>query len=153
MTDDKDKCRNVKNKMFFIWLPEKMKLKNMMKFYHLIILYIYIYIYIYIYTTNLLHQEQECLMMFNERYSFERYFFHYWAWLNIDVINLLYWKNWTDKIKYIPYLSVTHRVLKSCRSEIATLAHDVCDVHGGSSLYIKTCWQSLCRVFSTGRVG
>ena len=36
MMDDKDKSRNVKNKMFFIWLPEK-------------IMYIYIYIYIYIY--------------------------------------------------------------------------------------------------------
>ena len=38
------------------------------------------YIYIYnIYTTNLLRLEQVCLMMFNERYSFERYFFHHWA--------------------------------------------------------------------------
>ena len=25
---------------------------------------------------------------------------------------------------------------------MATLEHDVCDVHGASSLYIKTCWQS-----------
>ena len=33
---------------------------------------------------------------------------------------------------------------------MATLAHDVCDVHGASSSYIKTCWQSLCRVFPTG---
>ena len=36
---------------------------------------------------------------------------------------------------------------------MATLAHDVCDVHGASSLYIKTCWQSLYRVFPTGRMG
>ena len=35
------------------------------------------------------------------------------------------------------YISVTHKVLKSCRSKMATLAHDVCDVHGASSLYIK----------------
>ena len=45
---------------------------------------------------------------------------------------------------------MTHKVLKSCRSKMATLAHDVCDVHGASSLYIKTCWQSLYRVFPTG---
>ena len=70
-----------------------------------------------------------------------------------DVINLLYYKHWTDKWKYIPYISVTHKVLKSCRSKMATLAHDVCDVHGASSLYIKTCWQSLYRVFPTGGMG
>ena len=45
---------------------------------------------------------------------------------------------------------MTHKVLKSCRSKMATLAYDVSDVHGASSLYIKTCWQSLCRVFPTG---
>ena len=32
---------------------------------------------------------------------------------------------------------------------MATLAHDVCDVHGASLLYIKTCWQGLYRVFPT----
>ena len=32
---------------------------------------------------------------------------------------------------------MTHKVLKSCRSKMATLAHDVCDVHGASTLYIK----------------
>ena len=48
---------------------------------------------------------------------------------------------------------VTHKVLKSCRSKMATLEHDVCDVHGASSLYIKTCWQSLYRVFPTGWMG
>ena len=37
---------------------------------------------------------------------------------------------------------MTHKVLKSCRSKMATWAHDVCDVHGASSLYIKICWQS-----------
>ena len=40
-------------------------------------------------------------------------------------------------------------MLKSCRGKTATLTHDVCDVHGASSLYIKTCWQSLDRVFPT----
>ena len=44
-------------------------------------------------------------------------------------------------------------MLKSCRSKIATLAHDVCDVHRASSLYIKTCWQSLHRIFPTGGIG
>ena len=95
----------------------------------------------------------KCLMMFNVRYSFESYFFHHWAKLNMFMINLLYYKHWTDKWKYIPYISVTHKVLKSCRSKMATLAHDVCDVHGASSLYIKTCWQSLYRVFPTGGMG
>ena len=79
----------------------------------------------------ILRHEQVCLMMFNERYSFERYF-------------------WTDKWKYIPYISVTHTKLKSCRSKMTTLTHDVCDVHGAFSLYIKTCWQSLYRVYPTG---
>ena len=37
------------------------------------------YVYIYMYITNLLRHEQVCLMMFKERYSFERYFFHHWA--------------------------------------------------------------------------
>ena len=50
-------------------------------------------------------------------------------------------------------MSVTHKVLKSCRSKMATLAHDVCDVHGASSLYIKTCWKGLYRVFPTGGMG
>ena len=36
---------------------------------------------------------------------------------------------------------------------MATLEHDVCDVHGAFSLYIKTCWQSLYRVFPTGGMG
>ena len=58
-----------------------------------------------------------------------------------DMINLFYYEHWTDKLKYIPYISVTHKVLKSSRSKMATLAH-VCDVHGASSLYIKTCWES-----------
>ena len=43
-----------------------------------IYIHIYIYIYIYIYATNLLRHEQVCLM-FNETYSFERYFFHDWT--------------------------------------------------------------------------
>ena len=36
---------------------------------------------------------------------------------------------------------------------MATLGDDVCDVHGASSWYIKNCWQSLYRVFSTGGDG
>ena len=32
---------------------------------------------------------------------------------------------------------MTHKVLKSCRSKMSTLAHDVCDMHGASSLYIS----------------
>ena len=59
-----------------------------------------------------------------------------------DVINLLYYEHWTDKWIYIPYISVTHKVLKSCRSKMTTLANDVCDVLGASSLQIKTCWQN-----------
>ena len=47
----------------------------------------------------------------------------------------------------------THKVLKSCRSKMATLAHDACDVHGASLLYVKTCWQGLYKVFPTGRMG
>ena len=40
-----------------------------------------------------------------------------------------------------------NKVLKSCRRKMATLEHDVCDMHGASSLYKKTCWQSLYRIF------
>ena len=47
---------------------------------------------------------------------------------------------------------MTHKVLKSGRSKMATLALDVCDVHRASSLYIKTCWQSLYRGFPTGGI-
>ena len=54
-----------------------------------------------------------------------------------DMINLLYYVHRTEKRKYIPYISVTHKVLKSCKSKMATLAHDVCDVHGASLLYKK----------------
>ena len=49
-----------------------------------------------------------------------------------DVINLLYYEHWTDKWKYTPYISETRKVLKSCRSKMATWTHDVCDVHGRS---------------------
>ena len=60
-----------------------------------------------------------------------------------DVIYVSYHKHWIDKWKYIPYIYVTHKVFKSCKSKMATSAHDVCDVQKASSLYIKTCWQSL----------
>ena len=36
---------------------------------------------------------------------------------------------------------------------MATLAHDLCDKHGASYLYIKICWQSLWRVFLTRGMG
>ena len=44
---------------------------------------------------------------------------------------------------------MTHKVLKSCRNKMATLPHehDVCDVQGASSLYIKTWWQSCIYVY------
>ena len=54
--------------------------------------------------------------------------------LPYDMINLLYYRHWTDKQKYIPYISVTYKVLKSCRSKMATWAHDVYDLHEASSL-------------------
>ena len=44
-------------------------------------------------------------------------------------------------------------MFKSCRSKMATLAHDVCDVHRASSSYTKTCWQSLYRFSPTGGMG
>ena len=53
---------------------------------------------------------------------------------------------------------MTQKVLKSCRSKIATWAHDVYYVHE-ASLYIETCWQSSFimhiynRVFPTGGMG
>ena len=109
-----------------------------------IYMYIYIYTYIYIYCRNWEILFWEILLpslgLINHIY---------------DVINFLYYKHWTDKWKYTPYISVTHKVLKSCRSKMATLEHDVCDVHGhgASSLYIKTCWQSLYWVFPNGRMG
>ena len=45
------------------------------------------------------------------------------------------------------YLS--HTVLKSRRSKIATLAQYVCDVHRAFSLYIKTFWQSSMYMYNT----
>ena len=51
------------------------------------------------------------------------------------------------------YTIYAHKVLKSCKSKMATLEHDVCDVHGSSLLYIKTCWQILYRVIPTGGGG
>ena len=70
-----------------------------------------------------------------------------------DVVNLLHYKHWTDKWKYILYISAAHKVLKSCISKIATLAHDVCHVHRAFSLYRKTCWQSLYRISLLGGWG
>ena len=54
--------------------------------------------------------------------------------------------------KYIPYIARTHKVLNSCRSKIATRAHDVCDVQGASSyiyIYIQGFFYSyIYRIFS-----
>ena len=78
-------------------------------------------------------------MMFNERYCIVYY-----------AINLLCYKHWIGKWKYLTHISVIRKVLKSCRIKIVYLAHDV---HGASSLYIKPCWQSLYRVFPPGGMG
>ena len=51
------------------------------------------------------------------------------------------------------YISVTHKVLKPCRNKMATVEHDVCHVHGASSLYIKTCLQSFSRFSLLGGWG
>ena len=71
-----------------------------------------------------------------------------------DLINSLYYNHWTDKWKYIPYISVTRKVLTYLShiqwSKMTTLEHDLCDVHRASSLYMKSSWQSLYRVFPTG---
>ena len=83
--------------------------------------------------------EQVCLMRLFPK--IQRYFSHHWTWLNIFMmfilmINLLYHGHWTDDRKYIPYISVTHKVLKSCRIKAATWGHDVYEAF---SLYKKTC--------------
>ena len=43
------------------------------------------------------------------------------------LINLFYYEHWADKWKHIPYISLTHKVLKYCRSKMVTLANDVCE--------------------------
>ena len=63
------------------------------------------------------------------------------------VINLLYYEHWTVKRKYISYIAVTLKVIKSCKIKMTILAHDVCDVHGASLLYIKTCWQKFLYIY------
>ena len=71
----------------------------------------------------------------------------------IDVIHLFVVQILNREVEiYTRYICDT-QVLKSCRSNMATLGHDVCDVHGASSLYKKTCWQGLDRVFPTGGMG
>ena len=59
----------------------------------------------------------------------------------------------TETSENISYISVTHKVLKSCRNKMATLAHDICDVQGASLYIYKTCWQGLYGVFPTWRMG
>ena len=89
--------------------------------------------------------------MFNERYSFERYFFHHWAWLNMFMIH--------DKLFMINLLQMLNRQKKIytiyiCDTQSAQiLEYDVRDVHGASSLYIKACWQSSYGVFRTWGMG
>ena len=100
----------------------------------------HIYIYIqYIQWMNLSGHEQVCLIRLFRK--IQRYFSHHSARLNIwhDKFIVLWC---TDKRKFIPYISATYKVLKSCRSTIAIWPHDVYDVHEVSSLYKKTCWQS-----------
>ena len=93
---------------------------------HIYYTYIYIYIYyiciLYLYTINLSRHEQVCLMRL------------FWEILLPSlglikhvhgVINVLYYEHWTDKWNYIPCISVKHKVLKSCRSMMATWGHDV----------------------------
>ena len=62
-----------------------------------------------------------------------------------DMNKLLYYGHWTDKRKYIPYISVTQKVVKSCGSKMATcyMMYIMYDVHKASSLYKKTCRQSF----------
>ena len=93
----------------------------------------HIWYILHIYTTIFFRQKQVCSMMFNER--------------NYCITNT------EQTSENIYHIYLTHKVLKSCRNKMTTLAHDVCDVHGGSSLYIKTYMQSLCRVFPTGEMG
>ena len=102
-------------------------------------MYIYIYIYIYIHNRLII---TSWASMFNETVSRDTSPINRPDQMMKNVKNLLYYKHWTDKWKYILYISVTHKVFKSCRSEMATWTHDVCDVLGASSLCIKTCWQS-----------
>ena len=79
----------------------------------------------------LLRHEQVCLM-FNERYSWEILL----PWLNMFICDKFIVLQ-TLNTQYIPYISVTHKVFKSCRSKMATSAHDICDVHGSFSLMAK----------------
>ena len=58
MMDEKDNVETLKT-LFFIWLPEKMQLKNMTKVYHLIILYKPSYIILYIPSTLWVRVEVE----------------------------------------------------------------------------------------------
>ena len=92
----------------------------------------HIWYILHIYTTIFFRQKQVCSIMFNER--------------NYCITNT------EQTSENIYHIYLTHKVLKSCRNKMTTLAHDVCDVHGGSSLYIKTCWQSLYKVFPTGGI-
>ena len=113
-------------------------------------LYIYIYIHIYIY--KFINKYNKFITswpsMFNETVS--RNILPSLGLIKHDVIKLLYYKYWIDKWKYIyiPYISVTKKVLKSWRGKMATWALDVLDVHGASSLYIETYWQSLFIIYS-----
>ena len=100
-------------------------------------IYIYIYIYVYIlYTITSSCHEQDCLMRLFQEILLPS------LGLIKHIHDVSMNKHWADKRKYIPYISVAHKALKSRRSKMAIWAHDVCDVHGASSLYIKICCQS-----------
>ena len=102
-------------------------------------IYICVYIYMYTYTYILMRLFREILLPSLGLIKHLNMFMMLWC---VKFI-LLWTLNRQVKI-YTIYIciSVTHKVLKSCRSKMATWAHDVCDVHGASSLYIKICWQS-----------
>ena len=107
-----------------------------------------IFIYTYIYTRNLLRHEQVCLIMFNERYSFERCFFRYWVWLNMFMMWYIYCiANTEQTSENIYHIYLWHA---KC-SNLAEVRWPLWK--GASSLYIKPCWQSLYKVFPTGEMG
>ena len=71
----------------FVWLLEGFDLY----IYIYIIYYIYTYIYIYIYIQQIYYiMNKYVWCMFNEKNSFERYFFHHWAWLNMFMMWYIY---------------------------------------------------------------
>ena len=100
-------CVGVGCFMFWQILPSISLYVWFLKGFDLYYIYIILYIYIYIYIVFII----------------------------VFIYCITNTKHWTDKWKYIPYIFVTHKVLKSCRIKMATLAHDVCDIY----IYIYMC--------------